>query len=65
MAVNVREFADTLDAWLGTLRDKESPGEILETDIIHAAEVLRSVARLITGLGGRIETLEKGPQGGG
>ena len=64
MAANAKEFADKLDVWLRNFRDKESNGELIEAEMIHAVEALKNVARPITGLGARIDSLEKGPQAG-
>ena len=66
MAVNgVEKFAECIDIWIAGLRDKESRGEIMEAEVIPAAEAMRTAARLIASLGTRVEALERGAPGGG
>ena len=66
MAVNgVKEFAERIDIWIAGLRDKVSRGEIMEAEVIPAAETMLTAARLIASLGTRVEALERGAPGGG
>ncbi len=58
MAATGRNLAAGVETWLQQLRDKESRGEIMEMEILQAAEALNSAAKLMISLSAHVEALE-------